>query len=262
MCKSQVWGSCSLRAEFYLGLLVLAQLGPLVRGGVITFTSQSRSVDMNTNGTPFLPMSQQASASDFSPFDKSVNLTFPGLGINQTASQQSTLALTPDSLGAKIDAIGSVFNGVSPGVNGSSNFDVAFNLSMSEPYTLSYNGQQGDPRLVSNEQFVPGFFGGPSAPGELAGDPHTTDPLSVLTYAGILQPGSYDLSAKAVVTYQGYYDASFDVHLAIGTAAVPVPPALWQALIGLPVAIAGAWLLIARSQVRPRKNSPTTRSFF
>jgi hypothetical protein len=176
---------------------------------------------------------QHQAAPDFGPFNQSVNLNFPP-GINQTVSQNSTLTLTSE--GARFDAIGSLFSGIEfNGLNGTTHFQVDFNLTQPEPYVLTYNGQEGDPRPTSPKIFIPGSFFGSSAPGTLAGDPHTTNFFTVLTYNGTLQPGDYDLMAEIHTSGFG----SFDVHLAIGAAAVPLPSAVWQISACLPVLLGG-----------------------
>jgi len=258
MFKSQISGYFHpWYPDLCLGFLLLGLLVMPAQGGVVAFTEQSRSVEVTTSGVPFLPdylnanpQTQQASAPDFGPFDKSVDLIFSSIGTGETASQQSTLTLTPDGLGARIDASGLLITPASSnGLNGSSKLDVTFTLSQPEPYLLTYNGRQGDPRSPTSDQFVSGFFGGPSAPGVLVGDPHTTNFLSVLTYSGTLQPGTYDLMTQS----QTIGNASFDVHLAVGTAAVPVPAAFWQVLTALPILSSGMWLF-ARNLPRIQKS--------
>jgi len=222
-----------------------------VRGGIITLTSQTRFVDVTTNGAPgvsLLPMDQRIDAPDFGAFDHSVNLAFNTIGINQGASQQSTLTLTADGTAAMIDATGLLSTGASAnGLNATSHFEVDFVLTQSEPYLLTYNGRQGDPRPTSPQTFVPGHFSGPSAPGLLVGDPITTNFLTTLTYTGTLQPGDYELLAEA----QTIGGASFDVHLAIGTAAVPLPRACWMALSVVPLMWLGkrSWVRSFRESV-------------
>jgi hypothetical protein len=147
-------------------------------------------------------------------------------------------------------ANGSVFKNVGlNGLSGSSVFDVTFTLSQSEPYTLTYNGHEGDPRPSSPHEFVPGSFSGPSAPGVLAGDPMTTNFQTFLTYQGTLTPGTYDLSEKATAAFEAAADASFTVNLAVGTSAVPLPAAFWEALSGIPAVILGAWMLRGSASV-------------
>ena len=100
-------------------------------------------------------------------------------------------------MGAAIDATGSLSGEISlNGLNATNHFQVDFTLTQPEPYLLTYNGEVGDPRPTSPKVFVPGFFLGPSAPGTLAGDPHITEFFTVLTYSGMLQPGSYELRTR------------------------------------------------------------------
>ncbi|HSZ56330.1 MAG TPA: hypothetical protein VK797_11755 [Tepidisphaeraceae bacterium] len=225
-------------------LLSLAIFAPAAPAGVVSLDSQTRFVDVTTSGVPQagLPVAdKRIDAPDFGPFNQSVSLNFPF--ITQTASQNSTLTLTPDGMGAAIDATGSLSGEISlNGLNATNHFQVDFTLTQPEPYLLTYNGEVGDPRPTSPKVFVPGFFLGPSAPGTLAGDPHITEFFTVLTYSGTLQPGSYELRTEIHAIGFG----SFDTHLAIGAAAVPLPPALWQMLVWLPVLLFCLWLFSAR----------------
>src|SRR5882724_8096587 len=198
------------------------------RAGVVDLVSQTRFVDVNTQNVPGLnvpPSDQRQDAPDFAPFDGSVTLTFPP-GTNDTVTQHSTLTLTAG--GAVFDAHGQMRNGASQNsLNGTTHFQVDFNLAAPEPFVLTYNGELGDLRSPNTDSFVPGLFSGPGAPGALAGDPHTINPTSVLTFSGTLQPGSFELLADV----QAIGEGSFDLNLVIGTtSAVPLPPALWASL--------------------------------
>jgi hypothetical protein len=201
--------------------------------GVISLSSQNRFIDVTTSGVPGFgspPTDQHASAPDFGDFNQSVHLDFPG--ITQTVNQNTTLSVTPDGKGAVLGGTGSIFSEVNfNGLNGTTHFQVSFEVTQPVPYLLTYNGQVGDPRPTSPKSFVPGLFIGPSAPGSLAGDPHTTNFFTTLTYSGTLQPGPYELQAE--INTIGF--GSFDVNLAIGTAAVPLPAALWQTLVWIPI---------------------------
>lgn len=220
--------SCGLGCVISLFLLATTQ------AGVISLTSQMRFVDVNTNNVPGVvvsPAERRQDAPDFGPFHGSVSLSFLP-GVDQTATQNSTLTLTPDGMGALIDAHGALVKSISDnGLNGVSHFEVNFDLTSAEPYHLTYNGREGDPRFDNLQTFVPGMFFGPSSPGLLTVDPHTGNFFDTVTFAGILQPGSYQLHAE--LSTIGF--ASFDTTLAIGTAAVPLPRAFWAALTVLPL---------------------------
>jgi len=97
----------------------------------------------------------------------------------------------------------------------------------------------GDPRFRNIDILVPGSFAGPSAPGALAGDPHTTNVFTDLTCRGTLEPGSYELLADV----HTIGDGGFDLNLTVGGggAAVPLPSALWAALTVLPILFTGMW---------------------
>jgi hypothetical protein len=218
--------------------------------GVINLSSQNRFIDVTTSGVPGFgspPTDQHASAPDFGDFNQSVHLDFPG--ITQTVNQNTTLSVTPDGKGAVIGGTGAIFSEVGfNGLNGTTHFQVSFEVTQPVPYFLTYNGQVGDPRPTSPKSFVPGLFIGPSAPGSLAGDPLTTNFFTTLTYSGTLQPGSYELQAE--INTIGF--GSFDVNLALGTAAVPLPSALWETLAWLPS------ILLIFLYVRRRSRVPTT----
>ena len=233
--------SVSLRCAL-LAILVYIPTSPPARAGVVNLVSQTRFVSVSTQGVLGLavpPADQRQDAPDFGAFNGSVTLSFPP-GTEDTVTQQSTLTLTAD--GAVFDAHGRMRNGPSQNsLNGTTHFQVAFDLTAPAPFLLTYNGQIGDPRFPTLDSFVPGSFTGPGAPGALAGDPQTINPTSILTFSGTLQPGRHELLAEVQAIGQG----SFDLNLTIGGAsAVPLPPALWASLTVLPIL---AW------RMRPRR---------
>lgn len=216
------------------------------RAGVINLVSQTRFVDVTTQNVPGLnvpPADQRQDAPDFGAFDGSVALSFPP-GTSDTVTQHSTLTLTAG--GAVFDAHGQMVNSASQNsLNGTTHFQVSFDLTAPEPFVLTYNGRVGDPRFPGQNTFVAGTFTGAGAPGSLSGDPNLINPTSVLTFSGTLQPGAHELLAEVNAIGQG----SFDLNLTIGaTAAVPLPPALWAALTMLPTLV---WL------TRPRLRRPS-----
>jgi hypothetical protein len=225
--------SCGLACVLFLLFSAVTQ------AGVISLTSQMRFVDVNTNNVPGVvvsPADHRQDAPDFGPFHGSVSLSYP-FGVDQTARQDSTLTVTPDGMGALLDAHGALVKSISDnGLNGTSHFQVNFDLTAAVPYHLIYNGREGDPRFDNLQVFVPGMFFGPSAPGPLTVDPHTGNFFDTVTFSGTLQPGSYQLRAE--LSTLGF--ASFDMTLAMGTSAVPLPPAFWAALTVLPLLFVAA----------------------
>ena len=220
------------------GLLMAAT----AHAGIVTLVSQTRFVDVNTTGvTGFVnspPSDQRIDAPDFSPFDKSVNLSFvpPVAFANETVNQTSTITVNPAGDALAIDGHGNLFSGASVnGLHGTDHFDVTFSLTQAEPFSLTYNARQGDPRDPRFEKFVAGSFTGPSAPGALAVDPVTGNFFDTVAFKGTLQPGMYTLSTEVNTIGSGSFDAS----LTVGGAAVPLPPALWTALAMLPLLALG-----------------------
>jgi len=228
-----------------VGLLLLLLSVARAPAG-ISLTSQTRFVDVNTQNVPGVvvaPADRRQDAPNFGAFHGSVSLSFLP-GVDQTASQDSMLMLTPDGAGALIDAQGALVKSISDnGLNGTSHFQVSFNLTGPEPYRVSYNGREGDPRFDNLQSFVPALFTGPGAPGTLTVDPHTGNFFDTVTRSGTLQPGTCELTAD--VSTIGF--ASFDLTLALGTSAVPLPPSLWSALTVLPL----IWVTARRSLKRP-----------
>jgi len=212
------------------------------RAGVVDLVSQTRFVDVNTRNVPGLnvaPADQRQDAPNFGAFDGSVSLSFPP-GTSDTVTQHSTLTLTAG--GAVFDAHGQMLNGASQNsLNGTTHFQVSFDLTAPEPFVLTYNGRVGDPRFPTANSFVAGSFTGPGAPGSLSGDPNLINASSVLNFSGTLQPGAHEILAEVNAIGQG----SFDLNLTIGTtSAVPLPPAFWASLTVVPIL---AW------RIRPRR---------
>jgi hypothetical protein len=219
----------------FLGLLLTAT----TQAGIVTLVSQTRFVDVNTSGvTGFTTSSdQRMDAPDFNPFNQSVSLSIvpPVAFANETVSQNSTITLDPAGNALTINATGNLFSGVSSsGLHGTDHFDVTFSITQPEPFSLTYNAREGDPRSPSSEKFVAGSFTGPSAPGALTVDPITGNFFDTVTFNGTLQPGTYTLSTE--VNTIG--DGSFTTNLTVGTA-VPLPRALCAALVMLPLLMLG-----------------------
>ena len=198
-------------------------MGATAHAGIVTVVSQTRFVDVNTTGVIGLvnspPSDKRIDAPDFGPFNQSVNLTIapPVAFDNETVSQNSTITLNPAGDALAINAEGDLFSGVSAnGLHGTDHFDVTFTLTQAEPYFLTYNARQGDPRVPTAEKFVAGSFTGPSAPGALTVDPHTGNFFDTVTFNGTLQPGTYTLSTDVNTIGTG----SFDTTLTVGTTAV------------------------------------------
>lgn len=219
-----------------LTLTFLGALAPAghLAAGVINLTSQTRFVDVNTQNVPGVvvaPADHRQDAPDFGAFNGSVSLAYLP-GVEQGATQNSSMTLTPDGMGALFDAHGALVKSISDnGLNAISHFQVSFTLAAPEPYRLTYNGREGDPRFDNLQRFVPAQFSGPSAPGELTVDVHTGNFFDTVTDSGTLQPGSYQMLADLSTIGT----ASFDMTVAVGTAAVPLPSAIWAALTLLPI---------------------------
>ena len=227
---------------FLRPLLVCLVMAATTHAGIVTLVSQTRFVDVNTTGVigfeNLPPSDQRIDWPDFSPFDQSVNLNFvpPAAFANETVSQTSTITVNPAGNSLAINAYGNLSSSVSVnGFHGTDHFEVTFSLTQAEPFSLTYNGRQGDPRFGTLDRFVPGSFTGPSAPRALTVDPHTGNFFDTLKFSGTLQPGSYTLSTEVNTIGSG----SFNATLAVGTAAVPLPPALWEVLAMLPLLMVG-----------------------
>lgn len=223
-----------------MGLLLVISAGRAAGG--INLTSQTRFVDVNTQNVPGVvvtPADRRQDAPDSGPFHGSVSLSFLP-GVDQTASQDSTLVFTPDGTGALFEAHGALVKSISDnGLNGTSHFQVNFDVTAPVPYHLTYNGREGDPRYDNLQSFVPASFSGPGAPGRLTVDPRSGNFFDTITLSGTLQPGAHQLTAD--VSTIGF--ASFDLTLALGTSAVPLPRALWAAVCVLPL----MWVAVRRT---------------
>lgn len=223
-----------------LGFLFLGFCTPAARAG-ITLESQNRYVDVNTSDDTSVPLQDQnQTASNFGTFNQSVSISLPGF--DTMASQDSTLTVTPDGNGATFTASGGV---VTPSVtdnsfNGTSYFDVIFDVTTPTTYELSYDGAIAigggrygvDPLAMS-------FTGGSGAPGTIG---NQTPPATV-NLSGLLQPGSYEISIPGYQT-----GVSYDLTVQLSAQAVPVPPALWTVLASMPLLLIGLRIVSIRRQ--------------
>ena len=192
--------------------------------GPVRIVSQNRFVDAIADEPGPRRQEQRADASDFGPFNHTVQVTTPGgAGL---AVQDSVLALSPG--GALFTATGSVTGNVTIAVGGESKFDVTFSVSEALPYRLAF---VGDSRAgVPPPTFS---FTGPTGGGPFPGPEETL--------SGILPPGTYRFTADASEPNSGFF-----VNFSMGSA-VPLPPALWGSLATLPL------LLLGRRQLRLRE---------
>ena len=182
------------------------------RAGTVRIVSQDRFVDAVAEAPGPRRQHQHQDASDFGPFNQTVQVTTPGAaGI---ASQDSVLSLTPQ--GALFTATATVIGSTRIPVGGESMFGVTFDVAQPLLYHLSFGGQAqaGVP--------PPAFtFSGPFGGGPLPGPQGNQ--------SGVLSPGSYNFTADTASP-----NSNFDVNFSIGTA-VPLPPSVWATIATIPM---------------------------
>jgi hypothetical protein len=182
------------------------------RAGPVRIVSQDRFVDAVAEEPGPRRQHQHQDASDFGPFNQTVQVTTPGAaGI---ASQDSVLLLTPQ--GALFTATATVIGSTRIPVGGESMFGVTFDVSQPLPYRLSFVGhaQTGVP--------PPAFtFSGPFGGGPLPGPQENL--------SGVLAPGSYHFTADTASP-----NSSFNVNFSVGTA-VPLPSPVRAIIATIPM---------------------------
>ena len=240
-----------------VGFLGLAR--PVTAGIVVV--DSSRSIDTSGPG-----IVQTNTASGTSPFNSTISKsgTFLSTTFQASASQNSTITATSSSL--HISATGAAsfsVNGTdlqptsADNIEGSSSYSVTFQVTTPTAYTVveqtDHQTQQnpgsdleansnGAELLMGTKELIPFplFAISSSAP---------------QTYTGTLAEGTYTFKGSAsAFDISSSGSSSFSADLTVGSssgtgsAAVPLPPAVWMALASL-IAVLPATRLLTRRQV-------------
>jgi hypothetical protein len=220
--------SAARRALVSCAVLVLSFSA--ARAGPVRIVSQNRFVDAVAEEPGPRRQEQRQDASDFGPFNQTVQVTTPGAA--GLASQDSVLSLTPQ--GALFTATATVLGSTRVPVGGESMFGITFDVSDPLPYHLSFIGQAQTG--VPSAAFT---FSGPFGGGPLPG------PQEDLR--GVLAPGTYHFTADTASP-----NSSFEVNFSIGTA-VPLPSPVWAMIATTPMLF---FATRASGIVRPRRLAP------
>jgi len=225
----------------FLATLALILTTHPATAGIVTLDSQTRYVQITTDGAPIMLPSEthRQDSPDFTPFDASISSSvfhqsLPG--ILQRISQTSSMTVTPT--GATIVDHSTINGSISFNpLPARSFFDVHFSLSQPAPFTLSYVGLYGDARFILNTGvIVNGSFTGPGAPGLLApADLPTYNRGTPLLFSGTLPPGSFDIQADLNAPNANAGNIDLTLNIGSATQSVPLPRALLATLATLPL---------------------------
>jgi len=238
---------------------VLAVLAKPVAAGVVLVDS-SRSIFTQGPG-----IDQTNTAAGTSPFNSTISKsgTFQSTTFQASASQNSSITSTSSSLHvsatgtASFSVNGSDLSTLPNGtgnIEGNSSYSVTFQLTSPEAYTVvEQTDHQTQPSpgsdleaqsngaelLMGTKEIIPFplFALSSSAP---------------QTFTGMLAAGTYTFKGSASafdISSSGSASFSADLTVGSGTAAVPLPPALWMALTSLAAVLPAMRPLTRRWQV-------------
>jgi hypothetical protein len=223
-----------------LGMMLAACPSRALAG--ISVISQSRGISVNLLGPP-APISDAKAASDYLPFNQSLDVTGTDYGLHASINQQSTINASSTQLALNAQGSSPTDGGQDVehgGADSRSYYMVTFQTDV--PVTYSINWQYTVDFSTGHGPVVAAIFNGSTYVDGLMQQMDNPEIFGAIplphSYNGTLPPGTYTLdgdtslqAASGDAINNLAYTASFLV--TTGTASVPLPTPLALGILGL-----------------------------